>query len=250
MCELRSRPFPWARVDRCFDSAAAAAELEESFPADDFWTVRSRSAERSWSYAARPLVVLGTGEPAPLSPLPAPWTELVEDLRSDGYRTALGELTGLDLGDALMEVSAWRWDVAAHLSPHRDLPEKLVTHVFYLEPEWRPEWGGCLRILGSGDEHDCIEEVPPTLGTASVLVRGERSWHSVTAVERSTLRSRRSVIVTWQVPGSSSPVWGFDRRGRVICTAGGLREDAGALAHARQRIRSKIRTVVPAGGGR
>jgi hypothetical protein len=242
---LRSSPYRWARVDRSFESIEAARELARSFPAEGFWSLRSTTDERSWSYAARPLVILGADEPAPLSPLPPPWLDLVEDLLSPGYRDSLSELTGLDLGGASMEASAWRWDAEAHLSPHRDLPEKLLTHVFYLEPEWDARWGGCLRILGSSDESDCVEELPPALGTASVVVRGEGSWHSVTPVRGSAPRPRRNVIVTWQVAGSPSPVWDLDARGRVACTAGGVREDAGVLERTSRALRGTIRRFSP-----
>jgi SM-20-related protein len=239
--ELETHPFNWAFVTDALDSAHAAFELQSSFPREDFWIIAGGDAEKDYSYAARPLVTLGNDRPAPLSPLAPAWEKLVEDLLSSEYRLALAELTRLDLDDALMEASVWRWDPDAHLGPHRDLPDKLVTHVLYLAPEWDSAWGGCLRILGSEDGDNVVAELPPRLGTASVLLRSERSWHSVTPVQDVAAEPRRSVIVTWFVPGSVSPVWGVDGRRGVTCTAGGVREDAGLVERASHRARHVAR---------
>ena len=45
-----------------------------------------------------------------------------------------------------------------------------------------PGLGGCLRILRSADEQDVHAELPPRLGSASLIVRSESSWHSVPRV--------------------------------------------------------------------
>jgi len=146
---------------------------------------------------------------------------LAADLLSDHYREALAQLVGASLDGALMEASIWRWDADAHLGPHRDLAEKIVTQVFYLSSNWDPEWGGCLRILRSSDAEDVAAELPPTNGMASVLVRSESSWHAVSEVRGAAAEPRRSVIVTWFRPGSTSPVWKLRDDGRVECVAAG-----------------------------
>jgi Rps23 Pro-64 3,4-dihydroxylase Tpa1-like proline 4-hydroxylase len=210
---LERQPYEWARVTGALDLEGAPA-LIDTFPGEDFWRIAGHDGEKSYSYLARPLVILGSDRQANLSPLPPPWQDLVDDLLSPRYREALAAVVGRPLDDALMEAAIWRWDEAAHLGPHLDMEEKVATHIFYLNAGWNPWWGGCLRILGSGDEEDVAAEIPPLLGSASVVVRSDRSWHAVTQVDGAP-SPRRSVIVTWHRAGSRSPTWYEDADGRV-----------------------------------
>jgi Rps23 Pro-64 3,4-dihydroxylase Tpa1-like proline 4-hydroxylase len=223
--ELQSTPYEWALVERAIDPGQAAS-LIDTFPVDDFWRLRHDDGEKSYTYSARPLVILGEDRPASLSPLPDPWQELVRDLLSPRYREALSQAIGQALDGAPMEVAVWRWDEDAQLGPHLDMREKLVTQVFYLNAGWNPWWGGCLRILNSKDESDLFSEIPPILGSSSVLVRSDRSWHCVSPVADTPV-PRRSVIVTWFEPGSESPSWYEDPDGAVQSHArppGGVRQ--------------------------
>jgi SM-20-related protein len=218
--ELRDDPYDWARVHDAI-SPEDAARLVETFPTDRFWTIAGDDGEKSYTYDARPLVTLGSGRPAPVGRLAPEWEQVADDLLSLDYRKALGTLIGQSLDGALMEASVWRWGRAAQLGPHLDLPAKVVTQVFYFnDPRWEPAWGGCLRILRSRDREDTLYEIPPVLGSASVLVRSDRSWHSVTPVRSEAPEGRRSLIITWFHPGSTSPVWAVDEAGGVSCPVG------------------------------
>jgi hypothetical protein len=223
--ELHDTPYEWALVRHAIRPAQAAA-LIDTFPVDDFWRLRHDDGEKSYTYSARPLVILGEERPASLSPLAAPWQELAADLLSPRYRDALSRAIGGGLDGAPMEVAVWRWDEDAQLGPHLDMREKLVTQVFYLNAGWNPWWGGCLRILNSKDEADLFSEIPPLLGSSSVLVRSDDSWHCVSPVADTPV-PRRSVIVTWFRPGSESPSWYEDGDGVVHSHArppGGVRQ--------------------------
>jgi SM-20-related protein len=228
---IEREPFQWALVDRALDPARAAG-LIDTFPLDDFWRLSHDDGEKSYTYAARPLVILGHDRPANLSPLPDPWQELMGDLLSPEYRAALSGYLGEAMDDAPMEAAVWRWDRSAELGPHLDMADKIVTQVFYLNAGWNPWWGGCLRILRSQDENDLAAELPPILGTSSILVRSERSWHSVSPVASPPV-PRRSVIVTWFRPGCTSPSWYEDENGAVQSHArppGGVREEVPATS--------------------
>lgn len=123
-----------------------------------------------------------------------------------------------------MEASVWRWGPGAQLGPHLDLPSKMVTQVFYFTVGWDAAWGGCLRVLRSHDPGSTVEELVPRLGSSSVIVRSDRSWHSVSPVTTATAIPRLSLIVTWFVPGSTSPVWEVGADGELGCP-GGVPED-------------------------
>jgi SM-20-related protein len=227
--ELRRAPYEWALVDGAM-APEHAATLIDTFPRHDFWRLSHDDGEKSYTYSARPLVILGADRPANLSRLPDPWQELVADLLSPRYREALSQVLGQPLDGSPMEAAVWRWDHDAELGPHLDMREKIVTQVFYLNSGWNPWWGGSLRILNSADPSDLAAEIPPLLGTSSIVVRSDRSWHCVSPVTSPPV-PRRSVIVTWFRPGSSSPSWYEDEDGDVQSHArppGGVREDPSA----------------------
>lgn len=199
----------------------AASELRATFPTSEFWRLRQHDGEKGMDFALRCLVPLGSDravEPGSLAPV---WLEFIEELLSDAYLAAFADMLGQSLDDHLLEVSAWRWGPAAYLGPHVDIPRKLASEVFYFNEGWDPRCGGCLHILGSEDTDDVTAELPPTLGTASILVRSDSSWHSVPPVEEAAAEPRLSVIATWQHPGTDSPFWTVQADGTVRCHARG-----------------------------
>lgn len=221
----RDVPFDWAYVRHAIPVDDAAA-LMASVPDDVFWHLDSHDGEKHYRYAARPLVLLG--EDAPWSPegLAPAWRSVADMLLSPAYRSTLGGLIGRSLEGAGMEASVWRWGRDSELGPHLDLPSKIVTQVIYLNAGWDPSWGGCLRILNSRDPDDVHAELPPALGSASVLVRSDCSWHSVTPVSPAADAERLSLIVTWFHPGSTSPAWTVDADGAVDAPGGATRREA------------------------
>jgi Rps23 Pro-64 3,4-dihydroxylase Tpa1-like proline 4-hydroxylase len=135
------------------------------------------------------------------------WRALALDLLSAEYRAAMTTLTGRDLSTAPMEVNVFHYGPGGSLGPHRDLPEKLVTHVLFFNRSWNPADGGCLNVLGSADQGDLVTAIPPLMGHSAVIVRSEDSWHAVSRVVNDPPQSRRSVTVTFYRPGSVSTMW-------------------------------------------
>jgi SM-20-related protein len=222
---LRRAPYEWALTEQALDGERASA-LIDTFPTRDFWQIAGHDGEKSYTYDARPLVICGADRAPQLAPLSDAWQEAVDDLLSPRYRASLSTALGISLEHALMEANVWRWPNSAHLGPHLDMRQKIVTHIFYLNAGWNPWWGGCLRILNSKDEEDVVAEIPPRLGNASILVRSDRSWHTVTPVAAAPV-PRRSLIVTWFQPGSESNTWYEDDDGAVRTFA----EPPGAVRH-------------------
>jgi len=223
---LRHDPYEWGLTQQALDPARAGA-LIDTFPTHDFWQIAGHDGEKSYTYDARPLVIAGADRAPRLSPMSDAWEETVADLLSPRYREALGQMLGMSLDGAVMEANVWRWPNSAHLGPHLDMRHKLVTHIYYLNAGWNAWWGGCLRVLRSKDEGDLTAEIEPRLGNASILVRSERSWHTVTPVSASAPVPRRSLIITWFRPGSESPTWYEDADGEVRTFA----EPPGAIRH-------------------
>lgn len=217
---LEDPPHRWGYLPAALEPAAAA-ELRESFPATGFWRLRQHDGEKAMDFGLRCIVPLGGTEPVEAESLQRPWLVFAAELLSDEYREAFGAALGVSLDDHLLELSAWRWGPDAFLDPHVDIPRKLASQVFYFNEDWDPGWGGCLHILTSSDPADVAAELPPALGSASIVVRSESSWHAVPPVRAAAREERLSVIATWQHPGTDSPFWTVEPDGTVRCHARG-----------------------------
>lgn len=203
---LKTSPFLWTEISGLY-SPQDCASLAQTYPLDHFRTIEAYGGEKDYRYDARSLVPMGeqtVSRPEYLSPA---WRQFAQDLISDDYRKAMSELTGMDLSDFPMEANLYHYGSGALLGPHRDLPEKKITHVFYFNERWLPTDGGCLAILNSSDAKDVAALVNPMVGNSVAFVRSDASWHEVTKVTGKVRESRRSVTVTFYLPGSLSSMW-------------------------------------------
>lgn len=203
---MQSEPYEWAFIDGLFSSTDAPS-LAATYPSDNFKTVRGNDGEKGYEYEVRSLIHMGAAEPSHAARLAPVWRELASSLLSMQYRQAMSGLTGRDLGELDIEANIFHYGVDAWMGPHLDLKEKVVTHVLYFNDEWDPSDGGCLNILRSSDRSDVFAEIPPIVGNSVVLVRSDRSWHSVTRNLGRSGRSRRSMTVTFYPRGSRSTMW-------------------------------------------
>lgn len=203
---LETDPYRWGAIQGLF-LPDDAERLAATYPCDHFKLVSARGGEKDYEYEARALIGMGSDTITDPDELSDAWRALASDLLSPDYRAAMAALTGCDLTQALMEVNVFHYGPGACLGPHRDLPEKLVTHVLYFNRSWNRADGGCLSILRSGDPADLVDEIPPIAGYSSVIVRSENSWHAVSPVANGSAFSRRSMTVTFYPPGSVSSMW-------------------------------------------
>jgi hypothetical protein len=203
---LETEPYRWAFVGKLFRPRDAAA-LAASYPRDHFKTVTGYDNEKGYSYEARALVSMGAHEASNADALSPSWRALAADLVSPAYRRALGRLTGCALDDVPVEVNVFHYGPGAWLGPHVDLKDKILTHVLYFNREWNEPDGGCLTILRSSSAIDAHATITPVVGNSAVLVRSETSWHAVSRVAAGCQRSRRSMTVTFYLPGSISTMW-------------------------------------------
>jgi SM-20-related protein len=203
---LETQPFGWAAIKDLYQPHDAQ-RLAATYPCDHFKLVASYGGEKDYEYEARSLIGMGATDIMHPADLSDAWRALALDLLSAEYRAAMATLTGRDLADAPIEVNVIHYGPGGSLGAHRDLPEKLVTHVLYFNRSWSSADGGCLSVLGSADPADLVAEVPPLVGHSAVIVRSDNSWHAVSRVVSDSRQSRRSVTVTFYRPGSVSTMW-------------------------------------------
>lgn len=203
---LSSDTYRWGVVDQLF-SPVDCEKLAKTFPRDHFKTVEGYDGEKGWQYQARSLIAMGAEAPTHARFLSHEWINLAEDLLSPAYREAMSQLTGVDTTHLSIEANVFHYGRSAWLGPHVDLPDKMITHIFYFNEVWNASDGGCLTILRSGDANQIVKVVPPLVGNSVILVRSENSWHAVSPVDKNCNTSRRSLTVTFYRPGSPSTLW-------------------------------------------
>ena len=142
--ELATAPFEWAFTNELFSPRGRKA-LVAGYPSDNFKTVKGHDSDREWEYEARALIDLGGNEISAPEGLSKAWRQMATDLLSPAYRAAMTRLTGRDLMTAPMEAYVCHFGPGALQGAHRDLPEKIVTHVFYFNDEWNMANGGCFE---------------------------------------------------------------------------------------------------------
>ncbi|MBC7928507.1 MAG: 2OG-Fe(II) oxygenase [Bryobacteraceae bacterium] len=204
--QLETEPYQWAAIGDLF-SPGDAASLSATYPCDHFKLVSAQGGEKNYEYEARPLIQMGAHIVSYPDDISESWRALAEDLISTEYRDAMMDLSGCDLTQSLLEVNVFHYGPGGSLGPHRDLPEKIVTHVLYFNRSWNSADGGCLRVLRSADPVDLAAEILPITGNSAVIVRSESSWHAVSSVANDSAFSRRSLTATFYRPGSVSSMW-------------------------------------------
>ena len=142
---LNREPYSWGFANNLF-APLDGQSLAATYPHDHFKSVKGYG-DRTYEYEARPLIHLGANDFSFFEELSGVWRKLAVDLLSADYRAAVSRLTGLDLMSAPMEAYICHYGPGEWLSPHVDLAEKIMTHVFYFNEYWDPKNGGCLNIL-------------------------------------------------------------------------------------------------------
>ena len=203
---MQTEPYRWAFLNGLF-STADAAPLAITFPRDRFKTVTGFDGEKSYRYRSRSLVHMGATSPTHPESLSPAWQQLAADLLSPKYRLAVERISGLTLTQSPMEVNVFHYGPGSWLGPHLDLKAKMTTHVLYFNENWHHKDGGNLAILRSSDPADIVAEVLPVVGNSALLVRSDRSWHTVSRVAEDCHTSRRSMNVIFHLPDSVSTMW-------------------------------------------
>jgi SM-20-related protein len=188
---LKTRPFSWARVEETFRPEVARL-LSDQFP--DKGLNETLNGDSSCEHIRRRTIVtegrIKTGGPT----LPEAWSELMAVLISDRYVRAVEELAGRSLKGTLLNARICSQASGCPIPPHTDLPNRVVTQIIYLTPDWRSSWRGEIDILRSADPEDVAESLAPRFNSSVLIVRSDNSYHSVRRVS-DLAAPRRSLLL-------------------------------------------------------
>lgn len=198
-------PYRWAQMTDLIDPRWLPA-LEREFPLDHYRIVKGDDGEKTYSYAARPMVSMDGGLPFHDHLSPA-WRRLTEQVASTGLAARLSDVVDLDISQAPMECNAHRYGPGDDLGPHTDLPIKIVTLVVYFTPVASGLKGGDFLVLDGQDATRVVAAVPATSGNAVTFRRADNSWHAVAPVARDSGGYRQTLTITFYQPGSKSSMW-------------------------------------------
>jgi hypothetical protein len=132
---------------------------------------------------------------------PEPVARLAEECKSQAFRDALSEITGVPnlLWDAGF-VGGGMHQTAAHglLDVHVDFNRlegsgwyRRVNLLLFLNEGWREEWGGRLELWDRGVRR-CVQSFVPVLNRCVIFETSEHSFHGVTACTCPADVARRS----------------------------------------------------------
>jgi hypothetical protein len=193
-------PWPHALLTSTFIDRDTTCALTDSFPNTGFTPVRQDTSVKQFVNEVRN-DIYGPD-------LAQPWRALLRQVTTTGYRTALEELTGLDLSAGIVRAAFWRYGPECWLSPHPDDESKIVSHVMYFNADWPIDGGGRLLINRSNDMTDVQTCVVPVAGTSVVIVRTDASWHAVEPLAENCPRPRHSLTVVFHRPGFDLSYYG------------------------------------------
>ncbi|MFD1708570.1 2OG-Fe(II) oxygenase family protein [Siminovitchia sediminis] len=171
-------------------------ELIKEFPEDGFKTVKKTSEGKSYQMNHRTFINEQDGQ-ANLDGLSPIWEDLYSDLTSSLYRDMISEITKKKLKNCKIGASFWQYDERCFLSPHTDKPEKVVTHLIYMEDSWQERRGGCLHLHLEEKSYPIFRTIIPVIDNSVLLVTSENSWHSVSPVLGEKWQRKSLQIVFW-----------------------------------------------------
>jgi len=196
--KLADQPYPYAVLDNSFVDRDTTTALAAEFPTEGFrYDVRESNEDGKKRYRSHNYQLVSFGRPADdnIARLTDRWRRVLDDLMTDSYRAAVAETTGVDLTGTVLDIRLVRYARDCWIEPHVDRPDKVVTHLFYLNEEWQEEWAGALRILRGSDMDDYERQVFPHAGNSVVMVRTDGAWHGVPPVCSDDGQARKTLLV-------------------------------------------------------
>lgn len=188
-CKDNSAPFKWVQIEKCFESRVAI-DLFNSFPRSKF--NKSIGKEKRYKHLERTIVDGNT--PCNNEDLSDVWLKLIKYFKSTNYKQMMEQKLNRSLSNSFLKVRLYRYEEGDWMNPHTDPPDRLTSHLIYLNPEWQEEYGGQLVILKSNDLKSISNIIPPKHNTGIIFSPTKFSYHAVMPMLKSKGFERKVII--------------------------------------------------------
>ena len=118
----------------------------------------------------------------------------VAALKGDDFRSYFEKVSGIELGPVPL-VNAYSYRVGDFLSLHTDdVKDKRLSFVFYLSPQWEPDFGGILHLTDSAGN---VLEVSPEHNSLIIFDVTAKTEHFISPVKAGAGDKARLTISGW-----------------------------------------------------
>lgn len=115
--------------------------------------------------------------------LPQPWSELVDDMLSDRFRTWVTEQTGVDVTRVRTTVGLYMFGDGDYTTIDTGKLEKALSFGLYLNEDWEREYGGAFQVFREKAQNAVPErEIVPIGGRCVTMTPTESTWHRIERV--------------------------------------------------------------------
>ena len=124
----------------------------------------------------------------------ATFRNFVAALRGADFKSYFEKVSGIDL-DPTPLVKAYSYRVGDFLSLHTDdVRDKRLSFVFYLSPQWEPDFGGTLHMI---DPYGNVLQISPDHNSLIIFDVAARTEHFISPVEASAGDKARLTVSGW-----------------------------------------------------
>lgn len=178
--------------------------LSAAAPKDGFKRIEVLDPNHEKQYAMNLLYLQENSEKSPAAADLSPeWTQLLDTLRGSEFFDWLEAGTGLSLRDLPTDIGIYTHNDGDYISVHKDKPNKAITAILYLNPEWPADGGGAYEVRKSSDSKvPPVREIAPTGGQFLAFPPTDHSWHSVSPVTAGNRVTRLTVQLEFWLDGN------------------------------------------------
>lgn len=174
----------------------AIEPLVETYP-HTLMTRSTRSSGSDKTYSVELLDVKRRGtEVEPRPPLSAEWRDFLDRATDPRRIRAVTDGLGIEpdvAGD--MDVRLMSYRAGGWMTRHTDRPDKYVTILWYLNPDWDGTWGGKIGLYPDESGQSPVCEISPGPLNGIAFARSDTSWHEVASVEDHAQQPRRVLMI-------------------------------------------------------
>jgi len=107
----------------------------------------------------------------------AAFRSFLDEVHGPEFAAAVGRKFGIDLTACPTTITIRKYSEKSDGNIHTDHRSKIITVLFYFNPDWGMDDGRLRMLRSSTDIEDYAAEVPPIGGTMLAFLRTDHSYH-------------------------------------------------------------------------